>query len=644
MTAVTRRVAIGLAAHLAGTPGLAGQAAEGDPYHEPDLLRRLPFGSHSHWLRPWRAMTETRSAAALREGLGVVLGHLAESAPRDAIKVLARSGIRTARIEIPWGDVEYKTETRFRSDAAIRRVLGDCRRHGIRPLILLNSHHGEPVPARRFEGRALASAYKGARSLQLTSAEPIRPGLTGLCDLTDYRMAEVLVTGMRGKEATLSKPLPVDLAADARIHFATLRYEPFAASGSTRMEATLAGWLRYVDLVGTVAAEVLTSPRSADRGFDLEVWNELTFGSDFLSLANYYDPAPALDEEAIRNAILQRTARHIEEHPARFAGAVLVNGFSNTLPWPAAAEQPARVGALGKHPYPPAPLNFPQDERPTTALGPDGEETGIVPSYRAYLPEHYGTAMQTETVLRDLSTAGTEIYGMPHGRNARRISGTIMPVAVWITEIGLGPLDLGIEEPRAADLARAKFGLRALLFWLGLGVDRVCLFRAYGEPKDFALLPIGPISAPGALLAALPRLLSLVCGDAAAAAFDLRPLSFRIVAEEKGPRLFGTDASTAVHAVDTLVLLPFQSQHGRFAIAVYAMGRDIAVSLPAIRLQIVVEGFDGRRATARLADPMGGEDAPCEIIERRTNAVVLRLSVHDWPRVLVLRETEAGSE
>ena len=35
---------------------------------------------------------------------------------------------------------------------------------------------------------------------------------------------------------------------------------------------------------------------------------------------------------------------------------------------------------------------------------------------------------------------------------------------------------------------------------------------------------------------------------------------------------------------------------------------------------------------------------PCEVVARRADAVVLRLAVNDWPRVLVLQdaETEGG--
>ena len=40
-----------------------------------------------------------------------------------------------------------------------------------------------------------------------------------------------------------------------------------------------------------------------------------------------------------------------EAAPRLFAGVRLVNGFSNTLPWPASGEMPARVTALSHHPY-----------------------------------------------------------------------------------------------------------------------------------------------------------------------------------------------------------------------------------------------------------------------------------------------------
>ena len=48
-------------------------------------------------------------------------------------------------------------------------------------------------------------------------------------------------------------------------------------------EATLSGWLSYVGTVCKLAASVV-----GPGGFDLEVWNELTFGSQFLNSENYY--------------------------------------------------------------------------------------------------------------------------------------------------------------------------------------------------------------------------------------------------------------------------------------------------------------------------------------------------------------------
>ena len=72
----------------------------------------------------------------------------------------------------------------------------------------------------------------------------------------------------------------------------TLKYRPFSVPGSPDYNATMNGWNTYVRNVAKFAAETLGTTQAADKGFDMEIWNELTFGSQFLSINNYYAKAP----------------------------------------------------------------------------------------------------------------------------------------------------------------------------------------------------------------------------------------------------------------------------------------------------------------------------------------------------------------
>ena len=78
--------------------------------------------------------------------------------------------------------------------------------------------------------------------------------------------------------ATLSRPLAEHRAAGPQ-PATTLRFRPFSrpvrgdGAPNPAFEATMAGWREYVTGVAGLARETL-----GPGGFDLEVWNELSFG------------------------------------------------------------------------------------------------------------------------------------------------------------------------------------------------------------------------------------------------------------------------------------------------------------------------------------------------------------------------------
>ena len=78
-------------------------------------------------------------------------------------------------------------------------------------------------------------------------------------------MAETIVTRVEGARLHLSKPMKVALPAGELLKLSTLKYEPFSKPGTPRNEATLAGWLRYVDLVADLAGTILHSADPNDR-------------------------------------------------------------------------------------------------------------------------------------------------------------------------------------------------------------------------------------------------------------------------------------------------------------------------------------------------------------------------------------------
>ena len=122
-------------------------------------------------------------------------------------------------------------------------------------------------------------------------AAKIVTGYTGLRGMA-YQTAFPLITAVdkASGACTLSAPLPKSLEP-GNIELTVLKYQPFAGSqfadGSANpaCQETLEGWKQYVAAVGYFAKNILGDPVSNESGFDLEVWNEYTFGSQFLGIS-----------------------------------------------------------------------------------------------------------------------------------------------------------------------------------------------------------------------------------------------------------------------------------------------------------------------------------------------------------------------
>ncbi len=265
---------------------------------------------------------------------------------------------------------------------------------------------------------------------------------------------------------TLSRPLPEPLAAGNH-PAATLAYRPFErprlADGSPNpdFEETMAGWLDYVDVVTREAREVLGGTE-----FDVEIWNELSFGSDFLDAANYYAPASEIgvgETEETEREILARTIAFIREPGRGLEEVGIGDGFANQRPWEAGGTSPPGLTAIDKHPYEDI-LRLPGD-------------------HNAFFPEHFLSAIQTEHLVRDLSPITTDLYGTPHGRNTHP-PGSPSP-EVWITETGWDFEDAGVTGA-AAGYLRAKATLRATTAFVNKGVGALHFYDASDE--EYALI------------------------------------------------------------------------------------------------------------------------------------------------------------
>lgn len=634
-----------------------------DPWYQ----RALKFGERSHWLQPWRAYLDTVSADRLREALGINFNVAPDEADTTA-RLLASAGIRRARVELPWGAFDYAHPRRLTDPRAVRRVFRALVRYGIRPLVLLNAHHGAPCPARFFGARLVASARAGDRHVRLDrrTTEAVVPGRTGLNAPDDGKAADILFTSVAaGGIAELSKPLPRDFGAGEH-PAATLRYAPFEgpreADGSRNpaFEATLGGWLSYVGAAVRIVREYLGS-----RRFDVEIWNELSFGSDFLDARTYYNPARESGHGDVTEAVLKRTVAYLREPERGLAGLGIANGFASQRPWDSGTTSPRGLTALAKHPYA-DPRRFPASavvdgvvpldatgRQDAVSEGTDKWRDKFVPRYTSHFPEYFLSAIQTEHLIRDLSPFTTSVYGTTrHGRHTHPAGSP--PPHVWVTEWNLDPEGARTSSgngPLSSQARRvqAKALLRGLVAFVNKGVDAFYIFAATGhpfgivEPSFFGMRRrIGRYRggrSGGVTISAIRRLSATF---ESATAKIARPRQLRLLAIGDYERRIqfagdGTLRRPPLYNRDVVAFLPFQLDARRFVVATYVMTRNVARSLSPERFAFAIGGLPSCEAAVTAADPLDGRRVPVQRVSCTERRLVVSLPLTDSPRLLRIR-------
>jgi hypothetical protein len=527
-----------------------------------------------------------------------------------------------------------------------------CKQRKIRPLILLNSHQGVPCPVLMFERKVTAAAPVGATQVELDDTKDLIIGRSGLSGLTDYWAAEAIITQMDNHMFTLSKPLPKAIAAGAKVKMATLKYRPFSPPGSADYDQPIAGWLRYVQTVVAFVTDTLGTGTAPDKGFDLEIWNELTFGTHFLYINDYYQPELAkYDSNVIWSNLVRATARYVDEHPAMFQGVRIADGFANTIPWPAADQEPRAITAIDKHPYAGRKV-FPKDEQKGTKLDARGQPTEYVPGYTMLFPEYFATAIQTETMVRDMGPLTSEIYKVKHGRWAR---GKNEPVGVWITEVGNAPNETGITDRQAALALKAKTTARYLAFFLNRGVEKLQLFGAaegdlgLGIVSDrFAeyarsnqLYPANDADYTSPALQVIRHMTTTLCAGLEPDLKATRALRVESITDTHGHYQFtgdGTPAHPPLYDREVFAFLPYQVNAHKFVIAYYVMTRDVTQTFTPEDLTLEVTGIWAKAASVEAYDPI--QDREVSVKAKATAETTLRvtLSAADYPYLLIIEE------
>ncbi len=525
--------------------GVTPSAKLDGPYENPTQAI-VPFGIISYFNQPWRAYMDTWSADKYLESMGTQW-NVDRKYMEPLCQLFQETGISSVRYEIGWGSVGWDDELQPGVKANMKHDFALFQQYGIRPLILLNAHHGVPCPVRDVNVVVTADAAKGDKVLHLKSTDGIKPGYVGI-QHPEYIANYPTITAIAPDgTCTLSAGLPFPIKA-GNFRLVETKYQPFQGTklkDGTPVPAaqeTFDGWMKYVATVSKTAREALGTDGKPDAGFDLEVWNEQTFGSNFLNINNYYDQKPAYAEQftythtrpmlpgykpgATLNfeqktfyAILPMTIDWTRDPANKCPGVRVISGFANQWPWDNGAGLWDGQYGFSRHYY----TGGWRDCSPTTPLGSvnsgtldalgnfDGQKdnrdwhtivpgSNFVPTFRCGFPEFMHSGFKTEMLSRDVTPDSRWAYMAGHGRYTH--NGDFQWAHVWQTEVNYDRSqivdqvckDAGVtrDDPRVLAVALRLAGktmLRQYLFHAAKGLYRIYIFSPSVDPDGIGTLP-----------------------------------------------------------------------------------------------------------------------------------------------------------
>jgi len=665
---------------------------------DPRYLTSVPFGRTSFWVQPWRAYLDTWPAPHLLDSVGINF-NVPQAQAEATAQLLQDTGFKLARIGFGWNGLSYSEPTKLRPnyEEHVRARLIALRNHGLRPLIVLDANSGAPTPLKVVKLETLQPAAAGSQTVVLSpaSAAQVVPGKTGFNSLTFGGLPDILITSVGpGDVARLSRTLPNPLPAGPH-GGSTLLYAPFGppklANGNPNptFQATFAGWMNYVATATRFVAGIM-----GPGGFDVEIWNELTFGSQFLN-SEYYYSTKTLTEEGVSpegepekkkrvvtkqivKALLDSTVAYVHNPANGLLPSVgVTSGFASQSPFPSGADAPPGLTALSKHPYVQLrsfPSNYvPGYIRPVNGVGrldtqpkePPPFTPLFVPSFEALMPEYMLTANATETMIRDLAPFTTEVYGFPHGREV----GPQGPVQKWITEYNLGVPKSLVSSITPADKAHfhAKALLRSLVAMVSKGVSREYFYAAVDGPYSLvgpeflAALEAHPGTYPGdqlggEILNGFHNMLSRFNGPGpTAGARQLKLLSIAQVGEHAQFIGDGTAAHPSLYDRDMLGVFPYQSSPTHFVVPVYVMTSDLLTlyepgaptsdinrfDLPEETFKVTLGNLPetGEPPDVSAYDPLHDQSTPARLLSREGDQATFEIAATDYPRLLSIDYT-----
>ena len=386
--------------------------------------------------------------------------------------------------------------------------------------------------------------------------------------------------------------------------------------------------------------------------FDVELWNELTFGSNFITIDRYYDPPIApkgKDFLKPGGRCWEMTRRTIEMIKKDFPNVRCIWGFSNTTFFHTkVADLPPGTDGQSYHPYGTGFREFPAQEdykdRPSFNI------EGFTPTYRIALAEGVAANfIKTECLMRLLNPEARKAVPPPIQKPGFLEKPGFLH---YMTEHGFAPSDVKVTDPQRAWQLKSKVLLRNVFFWLNKGLDRFYLYcAAQKDDLDMGLLP-AELEQKGFAAAdsdkarfMSPPLLALKrateCFQGAIRVERPRQLSVSLDPLGEPEKIFDGDAThpPLLHK-DVFAFLPFQIDDHRFAVAVYVMTHDYTQDMPPEEYRLTITGVNEQGVKIACLDPITGgrKDLRCE--PANAGELRVKVAVTDYPRILVISEAK----
>jgi len=613
------------------------------PYVDPAQLE-VPWPKHSHVKQPWRGFLETKPAVELLDGIGVCYHHHGGKIEVQ-LGLLAKAGIRCIRWEQPFGSYDPHTKSIAKNaQGRYREVLRACKKLNITPIILLNAHHGVPCKLKYFNRRVMADAPKGATELLLDSVDGFRPVHCGTNGLTAYWAGEVLFSEIdpERKAVKLSKPLPKAFKKGDKLSCVDLYYLPMHPVGTREFEHTAGGWVGYARSICQIA-------REEGIPIEIEIWNELSFGSHFMGghgINAYWPGRVKFQKDFLRPGghaweIGNRTVQMVKK---QFPGVRVIWGFSNTTFFHTPIEQlPPGIDGQSYHPYGTGWREMPKREQaphqPWRCL------ERHCPTCRLGFAEGWAhTFIQCESLMHLLR---------PDKRLTRKPKGT-RRFYHYITEHGIVPAEVGVRGDAASLRLKQKFLVRAILFWLNKGLDRITIFQAGPEKHDHGmgislakareLKELPPDDQLGQWLSPALQSLRRTLKAFEGAAPIPKPRQFSLEVAKLGEerKVFEMpEGKRPLYFRDLCTALPFQVNERKFVFAFYVMSPTYPVEdLKDVTYRVTIRPLDGPRCKVSYYDPLADRSIPIRTRERTDDSLTVDLPTIDTPRLLTIEETE----